>query len=299
MDSWTILGVATMLILIWWGSGWYVLPYNEYAAVDLLGNPWKEVGPGGPHWRPRWFSKVHRKPTTQDDFVVTMPPVQFGGAETTMHFDENMVPRRFHELPVTRQRELLDQPLHRPFAAIVNGIFFLRYRKGELFPNMQRFDTPADMHRHLREISKIALHDKLGKITAGTFIEHRGAVSALFEEGMRALTGDWNFELVLAHVGPLELPPEVERANRDVAVALANKQGTIATAEAERVRLRLVGEGRAQGIDSLRKVMTKESGKEAAALTLGTEAFKGSNVDLIVTPDSITGALAGLRTILK
>lgn len=295
LDIGIALGAILLLFTLWFASGIFFLGVNQYAAVDRMGKVWKVWGPGGPAWRPVGFSTVHYFPTSQVKKVVDLPPVMMGRVETALYPNGDSEPLGFHDLSTERQAEVAADPLNSRFEVKVDGGMFYRFEKESLFNILQMFPSIAEMEDQLVEMTRIALHDKLGRITLSTMLEHKQAVSILYDERVRELTSKWGLHIE-AQIGAVKIPVEVENANRSIAISKAEKQVTITRAEAEKERGRLVGEGRALGLKPLAEVMGTEEGRNAASLVLTTDALKSA--ELIVAPD-LMGSLAGMRKIFK
>ena len=296
------------------------------AVVILLGDPIYEVG-SGLALVPFGFSWLEIIPQTVIQMQIPGEPEKIDrSGDDNKVLPEGMVwPIRvttgFEEVAIKNFPKedieiIKSDPLKKRMSIEVTGYIRLRISNGVDY--LKSLGSIKELEKQVRDAFEATIAIEFGKRTPGLITTHLEKINeALFNDMRKVFETSSNWGLKVEDVKLLErdLTHDLNRSLRnasmadvDIQTAKSTRDQRIATAEGEKQRLTLEGEGKAaaekaileargDGLKKLAEVASTPGGQIALQLQLASETLREANYS-IVQPD-VAGLAAGVQETLK
>lgn len=317
---------------------------EELGATSFFGQPIEEVDPGLV-LVPFPFVKLHHDPrgiiqmeipgepeeVQKEDEDRIEPgkkaPVRIihSPPETAVFYVENgstgkFTTKNWASFDSKEQTAIKEDPLNRRLATEVSTILRLRIRPGEYIQFIQVIGDLDKARKQLEDAVVSAEQSELGKVTASHAVIRKSYISELIKRAVEIRTGEiprpedgkfnlsWGVDVETVEIKLIDTGETVNRAVAAASAAGFRKHETITTAEGERQKRILEGEGLAKarqllleaeavGAAKLAEVAGTDAGKMALALETMRDALKGANYS-IVPSEGFLGAVSALQETL-
>lgn len=275
-------GVVAVLIA-YWATSWRPVQTGDNGGIMVLEQPVKEVGPGW-YFVPRFIMELETMPahTEQDQFPADPEKVSKRPDEQGLLPGEY---RPIRAMTAGARTEDGEDPLNTRLALEVT--FAVRWRlprEGffDLFVNIPGEHWPqkaAMIRQQMRDTGETELLEEISQMTPYEVVKEQKKINDRLKDQLSKAVKTWGIVIEEARMQAPDFSHEVNTALSDIAVARARKQATITTAEAEKQRLILEGEGTATAQVKLaeatrHEIALKGKGQREAADALGITGEK-------------------------
>jgi regulator of protease activity HflC (stomatin/prohibitin superfamily) len=198
---------------------------------------------------------------------------------------------------------IMEDPLSHRSMIVVEVTILYEFVKSELYSMLTTIGDMEKLGERLGFSIKTALEGLFGRVTINTALEQKDVLSDIFYTRVRRITLESSnrplgIRILQSFIGPIELDPDIVRANTAAAAAFARKKEIITLAQARKEELSLEGAGRAEAVGALEKYTKTEEGKKAADLDISRQIYQGVS-KVIIAPPGIAGLSATLGQTLS